>query len=110
MKTVLTGLLTLVMGCVLVVGIQGQEQKEVTLKGTLVCAKCTLKEEAKCTTAVQVKEGDKTVTYLLEDKGNAETYHEPVCGGGKETGTVIGTVSEKDGKKWIKPTKVEYTK
>jgi Family of unknown function (DUF6370) len=110
MKTVLTSLFALAMGCALVFGIQAQEQKEVTLKGTILCAKCSLKQETKCTTAVQVKDGDKTVTYLLQDKGNGETYHEPVCGGDKQTGTVIGTVSEKDGKKWVKPTKVEYTK
>ncbi len=87
--------------------------KESTLTGTIVCAKCTLKEKgvAKCTTAVQVKDGDKLVTYYLDDKGSKEDYHEAVCGGGvKKEGTVTGVVSEKDGKKWVKPSKVEYKK
>jgi hypothetical protein len=87
--------------------------KEVKLTGTLVCAKCKLKAEGvkKCTNALQVKEGEKTVTYYLEDKGNGETYHEDVCGGGEKAHvTVVGKVSEKDGKKWVKPSKVEAHK
>ena len=85
-------------------------EKETKLTGTLVCAKCKLKAEGvkKCTNALQVKEGEKTVTYLLEDKGNGETYHEDVCGGGEKANvSVTGKVSEKDGKKWVKPSKVE---
>lgn len=101
--------------CVAVVGLHAadkekEKEKEVTLKGTLVCAKCTLKQEKACTTAIMVKEGDKEVTYLLADKGNKEEYHEPICGGAKKGGTVVGVVSEKDGKKWITPKKVEYDK
>jgi hypothetical protein len=84
--------------------------KEVTLKGEIMCAKCQLKEAAKCQTAIKVKEGGQEVTYYFLDKGNKEGYHEPVCGGGKKEGTVTGTVSQKDGKKWITPTKVEYAK
>lgn len=87
--------------------------KEVKLTGTLVCAKCKLKAEGikKCTNALQVKEGEKTVTYFLEDKGNGEGYHEDVCGGGEKAGvSVVGTVTEKDGKKWVKPSKVEAKK
>ena len=83
---------------------------EVKLTGTLVCAKCKLKAEGvkKCTNALQVKEGEKTVTYLLEDKGTGEGYHEDLCGGGEKANvTVVGKVSEKDGKKWVKPSKVE---
>jgi hypothetical protein len=53
-------------------------KKEVTLKGTLVCAKCKLKMEGvkKCTNALQVKEGEKTVTYILDDKGMEEDDRE----------------------------------
>lgn len=87
------------------------DKKEVKLTGTLVCGKCGLKQTPKCSNVLQVKEGDKVVNYFLDDKGNGEAYHEGVCGGDKVTGvTVTGTVTEKDGKKYIKPTKVETKK
>ena len=51
------------------------------------------------------------VNYSLDDKGNGESYHEAICGDGEKPGvTVTGTVSEKDGKKWVKATKVEEKK
>ena len=84
------------------------QEKEVTLKGTILCAKCALKQAKTCTTAIVVKEGEKEVTYFFKDKGMKESYHEEVCGGGRKQGTVTGIVSEKDGKKWIAPTKVAY--
>ncbi|MGH7172923.1 MAG: DUF6370 family protein [Gemmataceae bacterium] len=86
--------------------------KEVTLKGKITCAKCTLKLKGirKCTTCIQVKQGDKKVVYLFLDKGNKETYHEEVCGSGEKEGTVTGVVFEKDGHKWIKPKEVKYLK
>jgi len=105
--------LTLISGAIFLLAavVAAQEKgKEVTLKGTLLCAKCTLGKTAECTTAIQVKEGDKTVTYYLDDKGAGEEHHEPICGGAKKEGTVVGTVHEKDGQKYIKPSKVTYAK
>lgn len=90
--------------------IQADDKKEVTLKGTILCAKCALKETKKCQNAIQVKDGEMTITYYLDDKGMKEGYHETVCGGEKKEGTVTGTVSVKDGKQVVKPTKVEYAK
>jgi|SRR6516162_2406865 len=84
------------------------EEKKVTLKGEIMCAKCELKEAKKCTTAIVVKEDGKDVTYYFNDKGAKESYHEAVCGGGRKEGTVVGMVSEKEGKKYVKPEKVEY--
>jgi hypothetical protein len=84
--------------------------KEVTLKGTILCAKCALKETKKCVTCIKVQEDGKDVVYYFLDRGNKEEYHEEVCGGGQKAGTVTGVVSEKDGKKYITPKKVEYTK
>lgn len=110
MKTVLSLVLAVIVGCVSLVAVQADDKKEVTLKGTILCAKCALKETKKCTTAIQVKEDEKTVTYYLDDKGHGEEYHETVCGGEKKEGSVTGMVTEKDGKKWIKPSKVEYAK
>jgi hypothetical protein len=84
--------------------------KEVTLKGTLMCAKCALGKTTDCVTAIEVKEGENAVTYYLDDKGVAEEHHNPICGGGRKEGTVAGTVSEKAGQKYIKPSKVTYAK
>jgi len=82
------------------------KDKEKTIKGTMVCGKCTLAVCAKCTNVLKVKEGDKTVEYFIEDKGNKEKYHKAVCPPNSEQDAeVTGTVSEKDGKKWIKPKK-----
>jgi len=95
----------------LVSGAAAQDKdKEVTLKGTILCAKCALKEGTACQTAIQAKEGKKDVTYYFNDKGSKEAYHEEVCGGERREGTVQGKVSEKDGKKLIAPAKVTYAK
>jgi hypothetical protein len=107
MKTLLS---VMVPAVVCVLGLQAQEKKEVTLKGQVLCAKCELKDTAKCQTAIVVKEKGKEVTYYFKDKGSSERYHESVCGGGRKEGTVIGMVTEKDNKKWITPSKVEYVK
>lgn len=90
---------------------QKPASKEIQLTGTLLCAKCKLKMDGvkKCVNALQVEENGKTVTYLLDDKGNSEDYHE--CGGSeKKDVTVAGTLTEKDGKKTVKPSKVEFKK
>src|ERR1041384_6347563 len=86
-----------------------KEAKEVKLTGTLVCGKCALKETDECSNVLQVKEGDKTVTYYLKDEGKKESYHKDICTAGKKGKevTVTGKVSEKDGKKWITDAKVE---
>lgn len=87
------------------------DAKETKLTGTLVCGKCHLKETAKCSNVLQVKDGEKVVNYSLTDKGNGEPYHEGVCGGDKVANvTVVGTVTDKDGKKVVKPSKVELPK
>ena len=82
-----------------------KEKKEVTLKGEVCCAKCALKMSDKCATVIKVKEKDKDVVYYFEKGG--KDPHKDICTGGKE-GTVTGKVSEKDGKKFINVSKVEF--
>ncbi len=110
MKRVRNVCVSLTLLAVLAVSAAAAADKEVTLKGKISCAKCELKLKGvrKCQTVIQVQEDGKEVTYFFLDKGNQEEYHEAVCGGGKKDGTVTGTISEKDGKKWIKPSKVMY--
>ena len=110
MRKLLSVWLALAVALVFAGALRAEEKKEVTLKGEILCAKCELKEAKKCTTAIVVKEDGKDITYYFKDKGNKETYHEDVCGGGRKEGTVTGTVTEKDGKKYITPSKVEYAK
>jgi hypothetical protein len=111
MKTAVALLVCPLAVIVLAAALSAQDKgKEVTLKGTILCAKCALKETEKCQTAIQVKEGTKTVTYYFHDKGEGETYHEAICGGDRKEGTVVGKVHEHDGKKMIAPSKVEYAK
>jgi hypothetical protein len=86
-----------------------EQPKEVTLKGKLVCGKCTLKETDACANVLQVTgEDKKTVNYYLQDKGRGETYHRGICppGSSKEA-TVTGAVGKQGEKMVIKASKVE---
>ncbi len=85
---------------------QADDKKEVTLKGKMVCGKCTLKLKGvtKCTNVLQVEEDGKTVNYFIDDKGGGAPYHKAICPkGASQQAEITGTVSTKDGKKWIKP-------
>lgn len=113
MRNLFTVALVLCAAGVLVVGLRAQAQgakKEVTVKGTILCAHCALKETKRCVTQSSSREGAKVITYYLDDKGDQEGYHDAVCGGERREGIIIGIVAEKNGRRWIRPTKVEYLK
>jgi hypothetical protein len=78
-----------------------------TVTGKVMCAKCTLKkaDATKCQDVLVVKDGEKTTEYYVEKNAVSEKFGH-VCGGEKAA-VVTGTVSEKDGKKWIAPSKME---
>jgi hypothetical protein len=80
---------------------------EVTLKGTMKCAKCSLKLQDKCQDVLVVTEDGKEVNYFLKDNKEAKGFHKEICKADKENVTVTGTVSEKDGKKILTATKIE---
>jgi hypothetical protein len=86
------------------VAAQEKKAETKTLEGKLVCGKCKLGETDACSNALQVKEGDKTVTYYIKDKGKGEKYHK--CSGEADA-KVTGKVTEKDGKKYIEDAKVD---
>lgn len=77
-----------------------------TLKGELVCAKCGLKKpDAKdCQDVLLVTAGGATTEYYVtkndvwKEAGEACTQRIPA--------TVVGTVSEQDGRKWITASKI----
>jgi hypothetical protein len=77
-----------------------------TLKGEMVCARCYLnKPDAKeCQDVLLVKEKGATIEYYVtknkvsQDSGEACTQAIPA--------TIVGTVSEKDGRKWITASKI----
>lgn len=79
-----------------------------TLTGKIMCAKCTLKKaDAKECQDVLVVTDDKGATkeYYVTKNAVLEKFGH-TCNGEKAA-VVTGTVSEKDGKTWITPTKME---
>jgi hypothetical protein len=85
----------------------GYAGDETTVQGTVMCAKCQMKKaDAKaCQNVLVVKDGDKTTEYYVEKTAAAEKFGH-VCTGMKDA-VVTGKVTEKDGKKWIAPSKME---
>ena len=84
---------------------------EETLNGTLVCAKCFLKkaDAAECQDVLLVKNAKgETVEYYVEKNKVAEESGDACTVEIKAR--VTGTVTEKDGRKWISPTKIEKEK
>jgi hypothetical protein len=95
----------------LVVGfVAAATAEEATLTGKVMCAKCALKkaDATKCQDVLVVKTGDKTAEYYVEKNAVAEKFGH-VCGGEKPA-VVTGAVSEKDGKTWIAPSKMDAPK
>jgi hypothetical protein len=84
--------------------------KEVTITGSMVCGKCTLHESKSCQNVVQVEKDGKTVNYYLKQNDVSKAAHDPICGGSSEKVTVTGTVTEKDGKEMMTPTKIDVVK
>jgi hypothetical protein len=100
------GIVVVVLAMLGLAGLAQAEDKEVTLKGKMTCAKCSLKQTEKCQNALIVTEDGKEVTYLLADNEVSKAAHEGVCKTTKEDVSVTGVVSEADGKKIITPTKI----
>jgi hypothetical protein len=77
---------------------------ETTVSGNVVCAKCNLKkaDATKCQNVIVSSDG--TEYYVAKNDVSEKFGH--VCKGEKAA-TVTGTVTEKDGKKWIEPSKME---
>jgi hypothetical protein len=96
--------LALVFGLVLIARAD-DKGAEKTIKGTITCAKCDLKLVQKCHTVIKAKDG--TVYWFDKTSPDYKKNHQKICQEAKE-GSVTGTVTEKDGKKYIKTEKVEF--
>ncbi len=81
--------------------------KEVTVKGTMMCAKCSLKETTACQNVLKASEGGKDVKYYLVQNPVAKDGHGKVCGG-TAAATVKGTVAEEGGKKMLTASEIKY--
>ena len=83
--------------------------KEVTITGEGMCAKCALHETKKCQNAIQTQEDGKTVTYYLTQNDVSKDFHDNLCKKSEKV-TATGTVSEKGGKKMLTASKIEEAK
>ncbi len=104
--------IAIIVGCLsLVIGLTSiaradDKKKEVTLEGKITCAKCDLGKEKSCMTVIVTKEDGKDVVYYFDTKSH-KTHHGKICQSPMD-GKVTGVVSEKDGKKIITASKVEF--
>ena len=109
MRTALSMFLGLAFVLTLTLGLQADSkngEKKVTLKGSITCAKCDLKLADKCATVIKVEKDGKDTVYYFDTASNKK-YHAKICTTPMD-GTVSGTVTEKDGKKTVKVTKLEF--
>ncbi len=84
---------------------------EETVNGKIMCAKCSLKkaDADKCQDMLVSKDAAGKVTELYIEANEVAKTFGHTCQGEKPA-VVTGTVSEKDGKKWISATKMEAPK
>jgi hypothetical protein len=81
---------------------------EVTLKGDLTCAHCSLHEGTACQNVLRVKEAaGGEAKYYLAKNAVAEENHGKICGGSAPA-TVTGKLSSEGGKKVITPSAVTF--
>lgn len=79
---------------------------DVTMHGTLMCAKCSLKETSDCQTVLKVSDAGKDTKYYLENNDVTRAHHGAVCGSTAQA-TVKGSVSTVKGQKHLTPTEIK---
>jgi hypothetical protein len=103
MKKILAAIIAVAFMASFVSNVRAEEQ---TIKGEAICAKCELHETEKCQTAIRTKVDGKDVIYYAVNNDVAKQFHKTICQGSAKV-TATGTVTEKDGKKTIKLTKID---
>jgi hypothetical protein len=86
--------------------------EEVTITGDAVCAKCALKETAKCQNTITTTEDGKKTTYYLARNKVANKAHQGlgICTATKDAPIKVkatGTVKEEEGKKVLTVSKID---
>ena len=89
----------------MIIGLLGVSALAEKIEGEATCTKCAMKETATCGTAIKT---DKGVVYC-ETNDVAKAFHKEICEENKKV-VAEGTVTEKDGKKWITLEKIEVAK
>jgi hypothetical protein len=87
-----------------------ESSAEVTLKGLMVCGKCTLHICPECQNVLQVEKDGKTVNYFLDQNSVSKDFHSNICTTDGEKVRVTGTVKEEGDKKILKASKIEPEK
>ena len=85
------------------------KDKEITIKGNGMCAKCELKQSDSCQNVVQVEKDGKKVTYYVVQNDVAKAFHKNVCKSTEKV-TAVGTVKEVDGKMQFTASKIDLDK
>jgi hypothetical protein len=103
---------TLAMALTVAVGVSAAAvagEEAVTLTGKVVCAKCTLKKaDAKeCHNVLVVQEHGHDVEYYITKNKVDEKFGE-VCTGVQKV-IAVGTVEEKEERRWLTASKIEKT-
>jgi hypothetical protein len=74
---------------------------QVTMTGTMVCAKCKLHLTSTCQNVLQVTDNGQTENYFLVQNDVSKSFHNNICMNDGEKATVTGTVEEKDGQEQL---------
>jgi len=83
------------------------QSDEVTMTGTMVCAKCKMHVAKDCQNVLQVTDQNGTsVNYFLAQNKVSKDFHSNICMNDGEKATVTGTVKEKDGQEVLTPSKI----
>lgn len=101
---------TLASALIVSAAVAADAPKEVTLTGTLECAKCELHQSDTCQNVLKVTEGDKSTLYYLTQNKLSKDDHSGVCMAPKDNVSVTGTVETKDGKNQLTATKIDLPK
>ena len=89
----------------------GKAAKERSVKGTIMCGKCTLKQTDACQAALQVKRKGKdgkevTRVVLLKNDAVTKAFHKKICGGDKIAVAVTGKFEGKGKKRLLVASKI----